>query len=135
MLAVADHRRIGGSQFGAASGVAASRFGDPEMEGTACGDRWETNPFPAKTKPIRQVAGCGRKALRGVGPRRNSQTKPGLDNVARFSKRTHLPFWSVCGGLDWRERVARERRLAVARTARSFRPRPNALNFQAMGAI
>jgi hypothetical protein len=80
---VAVHLRIGWSQIGAAGGVAASRFvtcaafvsgaaGGPGMAGTAGGEQGETKPFPAKTKPIRHVAGCERKALPGIGPRRIS---------------------------------------------------------------
>jgi hypothetical protein len=55
----------------------------------ACGDQRETKPFRAKTKPIRQVAGCERKVLAGKSPRRIPKTNVALDNVARFSKRSH----------------------------------------------
>ena len=53
------------------------------MAGAACEDY-------AKTKPIRQVASCERKALPEMGPGRILKTKLSLDNMARFSKRTHL---------------------------------------------
>jgi hypothetical protein len=52
----------------------AVRRGEPGMAGTACGSQRETKPLHAKTKPIRQVAGCERKALPGSGSRRNSKT-------------------------------------------------------------
>jgi hypothetical protein len=60
--------------------------------GLACGGQRETKPFHAKTKPISHVADCERKALPGMSPRRISQTKLGLDNVARISKGRHLAW-------------------------------------------
>jgi hypothetical protein len=50
------------------------RGGELGMTRTVRGEHGETKPLPAKTKPIRQVAGCERKALPGMGPRRNSKT-------------------------------------------------------------
>jgi hypothetical protein len=69
----------------------------------ACGDQRGTKPFRAKTKPIRQVAGCERKVLAGMGPRRISQTNVTLDNVARFSKRSQ-------GGSAWSRLAAKVQR-------------------------
>ena len=50
------------------------RGGEAGMAGAACGEQRGTKPFHAKTKPIRHVARCERKALAGMGPRRISKT-------------------------------------------------------------
>jgi hypothetical protein len=122
---VADHRRIGWFRVGAVGGVAGSRFatcaefvaggGEPGMAGTACGDEWETKPFPAKTKPIPHVAGCERKALSGVGPRRISKTNLRLTTWQGFRN-------EAIRGMEYEtEHTAGGRRLASERWAESLR--------------
>jgi hypothetical protein len=88
---------------------AGGRGGKPGMAGDTCSDR-------AKTKPIRQVARCERKALPQIGPRRISKTNSRLTTWQGFRNEPNpaggeLQAQSVGG---WRT--------TVARTARSFRP-------------